>query len=547
MDAQRRDLTTRSLSEATLRIALGAESLRSFLTESLAGALSKLHCQGLAVVTPREGEWSSLATVGTLSALPVDLLAEAADTDAPAISGKVHVYPLGGERLLAAEFGNTKSDPASNEAISAWARTLGEAVIVVAEHEKQSRRLSQIETILELTSQWNRTHETEPLLRQMAAAATRLMDADRASIFLWDKTTKTLVGRPALGVSGGELRVPDDVGLVGEVLRTGMPARVTGGPREGPDKVHRPVDEATGYTTRTLLGVPLCGASGELFGVFEVINKRNGGFTKEDEESLVELASHAARALEDTLHWEELTLANRQMSDEAASRVRMVGECAAMSALRSTVRRVAQTDLAVLVLGENGTGKEVVAQSIHFLGQRRDRPFVAVNCAGIPETLLESELFGHEKGAFTGADTARAGKFELAAEGSLFLDEIGDMSLAGQAKLLRVLEEKVVVRVGGSTPIPTKTRIIAATNQDLLELVQQKRFRQDLYFRLNVVTIDLPPLRERDEDVLLLAEHFLEEFCRKARRRPPKLTPAARRKLLLHRWPGNVRELRNLM
>ena len=228
--------------------------------------------------------------------------------------------------------------------------------------------------------------------------------------------------------------------------------------------------------------------------------------------------------------------------------MQLIGKSPAIEALRSTIRRVANTDLAILILGENGTGKEVVSQSIHYLSPRRDQPFIAVNCAAITETLLESELFGHEKGAFTDAHEARPGKFELASGGTLFLDEIGDLSLSGQAKLLRVLEEKVVVRVGGSKPIHTDARVIAATNQNLAEMVRQKRFRQDLYFRLNVVTLELPPLRERGDDVLLLAEHFLADFCRQARRKLLDAVGRPRKRLAgAALWPGNVRELRNLM
>ena len=192
--------------------------------------------------------------------------------------------------------------------------------------------------------------------------------------------------------------------------------------------------------------------------------------------------------------------------------MQLIGESPAIEALRSTIRRVADTELAILILGENGTGKEVVSQSIHYLSRRRDEPFIAVNCAAITETLLESELFGHEKGAFTDAHESRQGKFELASGGTLFLDEIGDLSLGGQAKLLRVLEEKVVVRVGGSKPIHTDARVIAATNQNLAEMVRQKRFRQDLYFRLNVVTLDLPPLRERGDDVMLAGRAFSDRL-----------------------------------
>ncbi len=235
------------------------------------------------------------------------------------------------------------------------------------------------------------------------------------------------------------------------------------------------------------------------------------------------------------------------MVEQAAQDTLLVGESPPIQALRATIRRIADTDLAVLLLGENGTGKEVVARAIHFGSRRRKQPFIAVNCAALTETLLESELFGHEKGAFTDAHEARAGKFELASGGTLFLDEIGDMSLAGQAKLLRVLEEKTIVRVGGSKPIHTDVRVLAATNQKLAELVRAKRFREDLYFRLNVVTLELPPLRERGDDVMLLAEHFLREFCRRAGRRVPKFTAAARKRLESHTWPGNVRELRNLM
>jgi Nif-specific regulatory protein len=293
--------------------------------------------------------------------------------------------------------------------------------------------------------------------------------------------------------------------------------------------------------------VPLRGKSDDLLGAFELVNKVGGNFTADDQQALTELATHAAVALENSQQWEQLAGARRQIADQAEQGVRLIGQCPAIEALRSTIHRVADTELAVLILGKNGTGKEVVAQMIHYRSRRRQEPLVAVNCAALPDTLLESELFGHEKGAFTDAREMRRGKFELAASGTLFLDEIGDMSLAGQAKLLRVLEEKIIVRVGGSTPIPTNTRVLAATNQNLAELVRARRFREDLYFRLNVVTLELPPLADRGEDVILLAEHFLKHFAARARRRTPKFTAAAKKRLLAHDWPGNVRELRNLM
>ncbi|MDH3719306.1 MAG: sigma-54-dependent Fis family transcriptional regulator, partial [Planctomycetota bacterium] len=373
----------------------------------------------------------------------------------------------------------------------------------------------------------------------------RLLGADRASIFLWDRPNKTLVGRPALGVEGGELRIPDDKGVVGQVVQTGQPQRVDR--KDAEQQIDRDVDQQLGYATENILCVPLLSASGERFGAFEILNKREGEFTDEDEAGLIELAAHAATALETTQELEKLISTNRRLIDEAADAVQMIGVSPPIEALRSTIRRVADTDLAVLMLGENGTGKEVAAQLIHYLSARREQPFVAVNCAAIPENLLESELFGHEKGAFTDARDTRIGKFELAASGTLFLDEIGDLSLGGQSKLLRVLEEKIVVRVGGSEPIATDARIIAATNQDLAEMVSQKRFREDLYFRLNVVTLELPPLRDRGDDIVLLTEHFLADFARQAGRKPLKLTAAACKRLRGHSWPGNIRELRNLV
>jgi Nif-specific regulatory protein len=404
-----------------------------------------------------------------------------------------------------------------------------------------------LEAILEIAGQWNQSQSMEALLVQMAETSTKLLKSERASIFLWDKPNKTLVGRPALGVEGGELRIPDDRGIVGQVVQTGEPRRVDEEIKQEQQEIDRSVDKQLAFQTRSLLCVPLRGRKGEIFGAFEMINKIGGNFSSDDQEALTELAGHAAIALENTQEIEQLVSSRRQMAEQAAAGVKLIGESPVIEALRSTIGRVANTDLAILVLGENGTGKEVVSQLVHYLSRRRDEPFVAVNCAAIAETLLESELFGHEKGAFTDAHEARQGKFELASGGTLFLDEIGDLSLGGQAKLLRVLEEKVVVRVGGSRPIHTDARVLAATNQDLGKMVRERKFREDLFFRLNVVSLTLPPLRDRGDDILLLAEHFLKDFCVKARRKPPKFTAEARKRLRSHTWPGNVRELRNLM
>ncbi len=215
--------------------------------------------------------------------------------------------------------------------------------------------------------------------------------------------------------------------------------------------------------------------------------------------------------------------------------------------LRAKVLRVASSELPVLVLGENGSGKEIVSRMIHENSARRDKVFVAVNCAALAESLLEAELFGHEKGAYTDAHETRPGKFEAAADGTLFLDEIGELSPRAQAQLLRVLDEKAFTRVGGANEVFTNARLVAATNRPLAQMVQENKFREDLFFRLNVVTLEVPPLRERTEDILPLAEHFMAQFALRSGRDVPQLTPAAQHMLRAYRWPGNVRELRNLM
>lgn len=409
------------------------------------------------------------------------------------------------------------------------------------------RRAARLRALLDVTMAWNRHRGTPELLHRIAETSTQLLGAERATIFLIDQTRGLLVGKPALGVAGGELLVPLHVGVVGRTVDTGEVHRVDSDIASEQALVDRAVDQSLNYRTRSLICVPMKDAKSRVIGAFELINKREGNFSPADEAELIELAAHASIALDNAQRVEQLIESNRQVAEEAAGRIQIIGQSSAIEKVKVTAARVAHTDLNLLITGENGTGKEVIAQLVHYMSPRRDQLLVAVNCAAISETLLESELFGHEKGAFTDAYQARKGKFELATGGTLFLDEIGDLSLSGQAKLLRVLEDKVVVRVGGSTPIPTNARVIAATNQDLAQLVREKKFREDLFFRLNVVSIQMPPLRERGDDILLLSEFFLKLFAGKARRPTPELAPAARKRLLAHDWPGNVRELRNMM
>jgi two-component system nitrogen regulation response regulator NtrX len=243
----------------------------------------------------------------------------------------------------------------------------------------------------------------------------------------------------------------------------------------------------------------------------------------------------------------QLEAENRALRAHVDRRLTMVGESYAMAQLREQIAMAAPTNGRVLIFGENGTGKELVARSIHALSRRRNGPFVEVNCAAIPEELIESELFGHLKGAFTGAMADRRGKFEMAGGGTLFLDEIGDMTLKTQAKVLRALQEQVVEPVGGTTSVRVDVRVLAATNKDLSAEIRAGRFREDLYFRLNVIPIFVPPLRDREEDIPLLAEHFMAELAREYGRRPKRLDSGAASGLRGYRWPGNVRELRNVI
>ena len=245
---------------------------------------------------------------------------------------------------------------------------------------------------------------------------------------------------------------------------------------------------------------------------------------------------------------QRLAKENQMLHQQILKRHEMIGNCPAMQQLREQIKKAGRGQSRILISGENGTGKELVARAIHAASVRHGGPFVDVNCAAIPENLIESELFGYEKGAFTGADRQKAGRFECADGGTLFLDEIGDMAQATQAKLLRVLQEKSFHRVGGSgTPVTVDVRVIAASNKNLEEEIRKGTFREDLFYRLNVIPLHVPPLRERKEDISLLAEHFIREISQEQGVRPKEISPEALSLLERYCWPGNVRELRNIL
>src|SRR4026209_2223171 len=254
-------------------------------------------------------------------------------------------------------------------------------------------------------------------------------------------------------------------------------------------------------------------------------------------------SNHLLLLVERALEQARLRTENVLLREEWARRYgfpRIIGESEVIKRAVAETQRVAQTDATVLLLGESGTGKELFARAVHHLSNRRDKPFVAINCAAIPETLIENELFGHERGSFTGASDRRQGKFELASEGTVFLDEIGELPLGVQGKLLRAIEEKVVDRIGGRAPVAVDVRVVAATNKDLKAAVENGQFRGDLFFRLAVFPIEVPPLRDRGEDIMLLANHFASEIGRELRGRDAQLSDEAIAAVKQHRWPGNV-------
>jgi DNA-binding NtrC family response regulator len=257
---------------------------------------------------------------------------------------------------------------------------------------------------------------------------------------------------------------------------------------------------------------------------------------------------HLLLMVERALAQRRLATENLILREELAQRrgaPQIVGDDAKLKQVSVALHRAAATDTTVLLEGESGTGKELFARALHALSTRNDGPFVAINCAAIPETLLETELFGHEKGAFTGASQRKSGKFELAHRGTLFLDEIGDLPLSLQPKILRALEEKTFERVGGTTPLHVDVRVVAATNRNLKAAVAARQYREDLYFRLSVFPIVIPPLRDRPSDIPTLARFFIDKFCRDLNKRPLVLSPAAEEDLVSYAWPGNVRELQN--
>ena len=394
----------------------------------------------------------------------------------------------------------------------------------------------------------NSTLDLEVVLDQIARSAAAVMRADAGSVLMLDRRRSTLVFAAAAGEHGRTLlgkEFPADLGIAGRVLKNGRAesvADVSASPDFFPG-----IDRETHFQTRGLAAAPMLYKS-DAIGVVEVLNRLDGApFDDADLKLLSIFANLAACGARNAQAHENLrkeTLAFRR-SVLAGSEI--IGASGAVKEMLKLADRVARTNATVLLVGDTGTGKEVLAKFIHNSSHRAENAFVAVNCAALPETLLESELFGHEKGAFTGAISQHIGRFELADNGTLLLDEIGDISASTQVKLLRLLQERAFTRVGGTRTISCDVRIIAATNRDLKKAIAEGRFREDLFYRLNVFPIRVPSLRERREDVPALVEHFAKVAAAELAVTPRSVSPEAVRLLTAYDWPGNIRELANVI
>jgi Nif-specific regulatory protein len=382
-------------------------------------------------------------------------------------------------------------------------------------------------------------------LREMLSGITSeikgRLQADRVSIFLLDRASCELWS--VISQEKKTMCLDARLGIAGHVAMTGSVVNVDDA-YEHP-LFYKEVDQETGYRTRTLLAVPIRNSRSEVIGVGEAVNKEKGRFTDEDTEAMQGLLAPVAKSLEGISFKKPgaVSEADDRVS-EGFSTQKIVGMSHKVESIIRLIDQIRDCSVDVLIQGESGTGKELVARALHYNSPRAKGPFVALNCAALPDNLVEAELFGIEKGVATGVER-RMGRFEAANHGTLFLDEIGDLNLTAQAKLLRALQERAVDRVGTTKPTPVDIRIIAATNRDLLGSVRDKQFRDDLYYRIKVIHVQTPALREISEDIPLLSAHFLEKHCKAMNVEVKSFTPTALQCLMRYSWPGNNRQLEN--
>jgi Nif-specific regulatory protein len=405
-----------------------------------------------------------------------------------------------------------------------------------------------LSALLDATTAINSSLELNVVLQAIAQSAAAVMRAEAASVLILDSGRNKLIFQAAVGDRSDQLKGEEfdaDLGIAGRVCQSGKPELVL----DVRDNRHffQGIDDKSSFQTRGLAAAPLIHQD-RVVGVVEVLNKIGSeNFDESDLDLLQIFANLAASGVHNAQQHHQLKRENEGLRSSMRLNDQIVGRSEPVRKVQELCNRVAPTNASVLLLGETGTGKEMFARYLHRQSNAADRPFIAINCAALAETLLESELFGHEKGSFTGAMAQKIGRFEMAHKGTLFLDEIGEISHSVQVKLLRVLQEKEFVRVGGTKTLPCDVRIIAATNRDLELEMKENRFREDLYYRLNVFPIHLPPLRERREDIPLLVEHFVVRAATDLKVEQPEVADDAMAMLVSHNWPGNIRELQNVM
>jgi Nif-specific regulatory protein len=405
------------------------------------------------------------------------------------------------------------------------------------------RTVRDLNVLLNFSKRLNLVHGLAALQQKVLEAVVEISSADRAAILLTEEGSEgftSVIGWDRQLGPNQPIQVSQTI--LSQVIEENLAVLCNDVPS---DETFRDAESLLAPQVHSVLAVPL-EVHDKLLGVLYLDASSQGArFDSELLQLVTALGNVAALAIENARHLERLGDENRRLQQELNIQHSMVGESQRMRAVYQFVSRVATRESTVLIQGESGTGKELVARAIHSNSGRADRPFVAINCAAIVDTLLESELFGHEKGAFTGAVAQKKGKLETAEGGTVFLDEVGELAAPLQAKLLRVLQEREFERVGGTRPIKLDIRLIAATNVDLNEASRTGKFRQDLYYRLNVVSLEVPPLRDRPEDIPLLAAYFTARYSEKVNRRVAGISPKARACLLRYPWPGNVRELEN--
>jgi len=411
----------------------------------------------------------------------------------------------------------------------------------------RSSTTERLKTLVEVNQMLMRAIDPDELLTVLLECVNRIFLASACSVGLVEPLRPEIVFTKAVG--GAEVtrfRLQKGQGIAGWVAEHG--AGVICKDVSKDSRFYPGVDEKTGFKTESILCAPI-ELRGQVVGVIETMNTaERGGFTDHDFELLMAFAGLAATAIERVKNFASLQNANALCREEEDKRYELVvGTSAPIQRALDLLRTAAKTNSTVLLLGESGTGKEVMARALHHWSPRAVGPFVTVNGASLTAELLASDLFGHERGAFTGAVARRKGKFELATRGTIFLDEIGELPMNLQARLLRVLQDREIQRVGGTDVIQVDVRIVAATNRDLSRAVEEGGFRQDLFYRLNVVAVELPPLRDRPSDIPVLLDHMLERFCTAVKRETMGLDGDARRLLEGYHWPGNVRELQNVI